>query len=211
MSIESNKKLRAATKRKVGSIMDTKGYTGKTSIFAERLQRLMKENETTQQALATAMGLTRQAISQYVEGGTQPNIEKLARFAVYFDVSSDFLLGLSDAKKYENAAIVETLHLSEGGMEAIRTMYTVPLLTEDLVAESGLSLLDVLNDFLEVPFLMTFLDTLGEMTNPRGEAPSVDYMLKSGVSVTRKDLLEYQVHRYLDVIIKGIRDAKGNG
>lgn len=64
------------------------------NIFAERLALLMKERGSTQKDLASATGITRQAISQYMDGSVQPNIEKLYMICQFFNVSADYMLGL---------------------------------------------------------------------------------------------------------------------
>lgn len=74
--------------------MEEKKLTGWGGIFAERLQKLMKDAKVTQQGLAEAVGTTRQAISQYADGSVQPNIEKLKKIAIFFHVSADYLLGI---------------------------------------------------------------------------------------------------------------------
>ena len=68
------------------------------NIFAIRLQNLMKENNTTQQQLSEAVGISRQAVSQYCDSSTIPNANKLLSIAKYFNVSTDYLLGLSTVK-----------------------------------------------------------------------------------------------------------------
>lgn len=89
--------------------------TGHVGIFATRLRELMKTCDVTQQDVATAIGTTRQAISQYADGLVQPNIEKLYRMAEYFKVSADYLLGISDITSVDmdDKAIAECLGLSE--------------------------------------------------------------------------------------------------
>ena len=44
-------------------------------------------------ALAVAIGATRQAVSQYRNGTVAPNMDKLCKIADYFEISVDFLLG----------------------------------------------------------------------------------------------------------------------
>lgn len=65
-------------------------------IFATRLNSLMKANSVTQQALATAIGTSRPAVTQFANGSNLPSIEKLVAIAKYLDVSTDYLLGLTD-------------------------------------------------------------------------------------------------------------------
>ena len=69
------------------------------SPFASKLRHLMSNNmfkrEITQIELANKIGVTRQVISQYANGNTIPNIDKLVLIADFFKVSADYLLGLS--------------------------------------------------------------------------------------------------------------------
>lgn len=73
-------------------------FTGYESNFAIRLRNLMNEFGTTQKNLADYTGITRQAIAQYMEGSVQPNVERLYKIAKYFNVSADYLLGITDQR-----------------------------------------------------------------------------------------------------------------
>lgn len=99
-------------------------FTGYDSIFATRLRELMSENGTTQKDLAGVTGITRQAISQYMDGSIQPNIEKLYKICDSFKVSADYLLGISDAKSFdiEDKAISEKLLLDDDSIEQLKSV-----------------------------------------------------------------------------------------
>lgn len=56
-----------------------------------------KPTKVTQSQLADAIGVTRQTISDYLLGNTQPNAEVITKIAQYFGVSSDYLLGLTQS------------------------------------------------------------------------------------------------------------------
>lgn len=71
----------------------------KKDLFIERLNLLMKETQTSKQALGNAIGVSRPAISQFASGSNLPSIEKLAAIADHFEVSIDYLLGRSDDPK----------------------------------------------------------------------------------------------------------------
>ena len=73
-------------------------------IFPQRLSELMKERKMTQQNLADGLGVKRQTVSLYMSGQSMPDAEQLRNIALFFDVSSDWLLGLSNFKKIENQA-----------------------------------------------------------------------------------------------------------
>jgi transcriptional regulator with XRE-family HTH domain len=80
-----------------GFIMDKEsGFHGYDSVFAERLRKIMNEQRKTQKEVADVLGITRQAISQYLDGAVQPNAEKLYKLSKYFQVSCDWLIGLSE-------------------------------------------------------------------------------------------------------------------
>ena len=74
---------------------DFKGYDG---VFAKRLRHIMDATRTTQETLAKQIGLTRQTISQYMDGSVLPNAEKLHKMCVYFNIPSDYLLGHTDSQ-----------------------------------------------------------------------------------------------------------------
>ena len=57
-----------------------------------------KPTKITQSQLADAIGVTRQTVSDYLLGNTQPNAEVITKIAQYFNVSSDYLLGITKAK-----------------------------------------------------------------------------------------------------------------
>ena len=65
-------------------------------VFSERLRQLRKEAELTQAKLAEALGITQRKLSYLEAGQTEPDLETLCRIALHFDVSADYLLGLSE-------------------------------------------------------------------------------------------------------------------
>lgn len=65
--------------------------------FNTRLKQLRQKNKLTQSELADILGLKPTAISNYESKRNEPSFEKLIALSAYFDVSCDYLLGLSDA------------------------------------------------------------------------------------------------------------------
>lgn len=76
--------------------MPRKPNRASSAIFATRLRVAMAAKSITQQAMGEQTGRTRQAISQYCNGLASPDWETIAAMAKYLNVSSDYLLGLSD-------------------------------------------------------------------------------------------------------------------
>lgn len=65
--------------------------------FNVRLKQLRQKNKLTQSELADILCLKPTAISNYESNRNEPSFEKLIALSKYFDVSCDYLLGLSDA------------------------------------------------------------------------------------------------------------------
>lgn len=66
--------------------------------FASRLRELMEEREMTQGDIAAVTGRSRQTVSQYVNGISEPGYDNLVNIAVSLNVSTDYLLGLTNIK-----------------------------------------------------------------------------------------------------------------
>lgn len=65
--------------------------------FNVRLKQLRQKYKLTQSELADILGLKPTAISNYESQRNEPSFEKLISLSKYFDVSCDYLLGISDA------------------------------------------------------------------------------------------------------------------
>lgn len=68
-------------------------------LFPERLSALRKEHQLTQKELGEVFGLSAKAISTMENGERGTTIEKLIAISDYFNVSSDYLLGISENRK----------------------------------------------------------------------------------------------------------------
>ncbi len=97
-----------------------KGYDG---IFAKRLRELIETKGIKHGDLADkdVLNVSRQAIGQYCNGTALPPADKIVILAQYFNVSADYLLGLSDAKTTDTdlKMIVDYTGLSEECVEKL--------------------------------------------------------------------------------------------
>ena len=64
--------------------------------ISERLKELLKEKGITSYKLATDLGISKSVVHYWINGKTTPNADYIIKLALYFSVSSDFLLGLSE-------------------------------------------------------------------------------------------------------------------
>lgn len=67
--------------------------------FGERLRQLRLDKELTQEELANKFGLHKTRISQYELNKRQADDELKKKFAEYFNVSVDYLIGKTDIKE----------------------------------------------------------------------------------------------------------------
>lgn len=65
-------------------------------IFVERLNKLLTENKISKYRLAKDLKLSKQTVLWWCAGINEPRISYLHKLAVYFNVTSDYLLGLED-------------------------------------------------------------------------------------------------------------------
>ena len=67
--------------------------------FPDRLWSLRTAACMTQQELADTINTSRRAVASWELGEKSPTCEKLSALAEYYNVSADYLLGLTDQKK----------------------------------------------------------------------------------------------------------------
>lgn len=131
------------------------------SIFATRLRGLLEKRKITMTELSDVIGVTRQAVSQYQDGSTQPNAGTITKIAIFFNVSTDYLLGLSDVKSTDTElkGVCEYTGLSEETIGKLHEraefdkkypQYTNGLEHLDAFIENyGLYIFDYLSEYIE--------------------------------------------------------------
>lgn len=67
------------------------------SLFGNRLKNLRNYTMETQDDLGKALGKSREAVSKYEKGDREPDLNVLTSLAKHFNVSADYMLGLTDA------------------------------------------------------------------------------------------------------------------
>ena len=65
-------------------------------IFCERLKELRKENKLSTIALGKILNVSDSTITRWESGEITPSIDHLFNIAVFFKVSSDYLIGLEN-------------------------------------------------------------------------------------------------------------------
>ncbi|MCI8387583.1 MAG: helix-turn-helix transcriptional regulator [Clostridiales bacterium] len=91
-----------------------------TEFLAKRLIELRNERGLTQNDVSEGVGVSRQSIAFYEKESRTPDAEVIARLADYFNVSTDYLLGITNNRTNEYAGIGNATGLSD---EAITRLH----------------------------------------------------------------------------------------
>ena len=130
----------------------------------ENLKKLRVVKKLTQEDVAQKIGLTRQAISSYESGRTQPGIELLMRFSEIYEVDlEEILYGPSKTQKESRvlkiAVIMQTafwwlIHLVYDGWMAVLHIAMYPPAQEQL--QVYFRLREMLESFIAIGLVLNF-------------------------------------------------------
>ena len=168
-------------------------YKGEQSPFAIRLSEQMKEREMTQTQVAEYLGVQRQTVSLYTKGQALPDISTLAKITELFDVSADYLLGITETATFDTdkRTVCDTVHLSE---EAVDNLIEIANDKSAYIRSS----LKIVSKLLERDEFFIFIDRVKSICelNPDGN-------LFERIDV---DFERYQAIGTLMQILKGIEE-----
>lgn len=125
-------------------------YETENKLFPTRLREMMDVRGMIQSQLAKAVGIQRQTISNYALGQSAPDCEILPKIAAALNVSSDYLIGLSDIKNPSLGVreICNYTGLSEDAVEVLHYISSRPVNENDDVTIINHLNLDFLNRVL---------------------------------------------------------------
>ncbi len=89
--------------------------------ITERIKKLRKRHDITQVEMAKKLSVTQSTYAHYERGSRDPSYITFITICKIFDVSSDYLLGLSESKKHMSleSTKINTKGLSEYQLEII--------------------------------------------------------------------------------------------
>lgn len=113
----------------------------KMNITVERLRTLIDETELPRQAIADEMGCDVSTVTKHYNGTRNLTIDFIVMYARYFNVSSDYLLGLSDVRTVspDTAMICRVTGLDD---KAVQTLSEI---NDPTNFESPKEIIDTLN------------------------------------------------------------------
>lgn len=90
-----------------------------TDVFSKRLKDLREEAGMTQTELANELNVSRGAISYYEKGERTPDIEFLDSVALFFNLPTDYLLGITGNAKTEYKNMYNFYGLTDDACEVL--------------------------------------------------------------------------------------------
>ena len=69
--------------------------------FGEKLKTIRKSRNLTQLELSQRLGVSKGTVSAYEQGLSYPSIETLVKITSILNISSDYLLGISDELSFK--------------------------------------------------------------------------------------------------------------
>lgn len=146
------------------------------SIFAQRLTELIGDQKIKE--IADFLHISRQTLSNLKNGKNEPDIKTLVSLAMYFDVSLEYLLGLTDDKSIdqENNLKIESTGLNS---ESIKKLI--------LIEQFNLSK-ETINKVICDPFFLIMILSLNRMTKES------EFIINHSDNWSTHDLQKYIAH-----------------
>ena len=97
------------------------------NVIGDRIGSLLSEKNKRQKELAEYLGVTANTVSYYVTGTRVPNIDQIIKIAQFFDVSTDYLLGISHAASRDVTlkGVCEYTGLNDKAIEELHSLKTL--------------------------------------------------------------------------------------
>ena len=99
---------------------------------ADRIQALRKQHGMSQEQLADAVGVSRQAVSKWESEQASPDLDKVVIMSDLFDVTTDYILkGIEPAKVQDHktmADVIDEKVLTEKNGSRLKTVFKVALI-----------------------------------------------------------------------------------
>ena len=182
------------------------------SPFACVLRGLMEGRGTTQDELAKTLGKTRQTVSQYVNGISEPTYDTLVKIADFFSVSIDFLLGRTKDSNITPSAVDE-LGLSVEIVEELKKIKRSSDLDSADAALDGVyecTITEIINRFLKktlpnvlfarIALVNRQVKTLSELNIPEELKAHPDLGPSAGISSHAANIISVEAKLSCEIV-----------
>lgn len=162
-----------------------------------RLVSLRKEKNLSQKEAATALGVSQALLSHYEKGIRECGLDFLCRAATFYDVSSDYLLGLSETKMMSDALFAEH-EIPQDSEMRMSTVFRASVYLMDRLSAYGRNYSSRIRTVYVLTLYRVYLEALNQGAIPNHES-------------AKKELAPYLSANTIDHIINSFKfegDAK---
>lgn len=162
----------------------------KKALFPSQLKELRKKKGISQETLARDLGVSKSTIGLYETGDTLPDAKTLHDIAIYFDISSDWLLGLSTVPSSNKNVrdVCEYIGLSAEAVSALRL---------DMQGKGKRRPISKIIDYLIREFYISFLST--HIWNKLKDSTIEEMVLDRKMQDVLIDRKKYNKWRFLSI------------
>jgi transcriptional regulator with XRE-family HTH domain len=169
--------------------------------FKDRIRELREKKGMIASTLAANFGKSEGAVRAWEAGRTKPDADTLIKLAKLFEVSTDYLLGVVDAKKPKNTILVKELGLSDSAIATLRTFATQKLVFGS--HSDKRTLLEIQNQLFCMADYDMFLMVLAALSHPDS---SKEESLHFTEATEIKFPFTTMLNSWIDTYIKKIAD-----
>lgn len=133
--------------------------------FKDRLKLLRESKKVSVSQLAEKFGKSDSAVRMWELGRSKPDADTLILLSKYFDCSSDYLLGITNARYPENTKITKEIGLSDESIDFITSLQGVIGDSWGVEIDDGMDLLDIFNEIVPTQSFKFLLIGLKALAN----------------------------------------------
>lgn len=167
-----------------------------------RLRELVEQNGITFESLADAIGTTRQTVGNWLTGKTVPDASSLCKIAKFFGVSCDWLLGLTDTKKF-NMSVRGASEVTRLSPKAVEILHS-----EDGWTKQGKA---ILSDMIENGTLLEVVRRIRAHKEHTKISISCSDPCEKTHALEMVDVSEYMARKALLLYMEDIKERIYNG
>ena len=179
------------------------GYSFDKQI-GQRLMRLRRDSqqETVNQMKEAGFDVSRELLTKWESGERHIKAEDIAMLARFYNVSCDYLLGLSDAKSPDITvqAICQYLGISEDAVANIcKINFSLRKIEERTTLATDKNCMDAINAFISSRDFFKFADAIGWLFNriEQGEIVSKQYadFIKNNSALNDMEFAKFRIYQ----------------
>ena len=137
-----------------------------STAIATRLTELRKEKKLSQKDAAKSLGVSQALLSHYEKGIRECGLDFLCRASAFYDVSSDYLLGITDSK-FMSDSLLATQDLPQDNEVRTSTIFRASVFLSEKMNKSGKGFADKIRAIYILTLYQVYISGIAQGLIPR--------------------------------------------